>query len=197
MAALKSETISQDIEALEDELASLRTRVEEDSSAFATLEQQIAELRENLLRTREDVAARETRLAEKQHELSEAKRLEALGAYKDDLRSHQEAADRVANAASEFLAALDAYDSATLSLRQLLGEMRRAFGDDERVAEVESALGDQPERLRVAWEKILAATRWRLDAEMDETVATDELSDDLQQQAQERRARIKEYFGRS
>jgi chromosome segregation ATPase len=195
---LSSEAISQDIEALERDLASLRARVESDSSSFATLEQQVAELRENLLRTRETVTEREARLAEKRQELSETKRLEALAAYEDDLRSQREAGDQAATAATDFLAALDAYDDETLKLQRILEEMRGAFGSDERVAKVEQVLVDEPSRLRGTWEAVMAATKWRLEPRVEETVAGEELPQDLQDLAQERRrARIKEYFGKS
>ena len=195
---VESDAISQDIEALERDLVSLRERVEGDSSNFATLEQQVAELRENLLRNRESVAEREARLAEKQQELKEAKRLETLAAYEDDLRSQREAADRAATAATDLLAALDAYDDETLKVRRLLKEMREAFGSDERVAEVETAVQDEPSRLRGTWEAVMAATKWRLEAQVEETVAGEELPQDLQDLAQERRrARIKEYFAKS
>jgi predicted nucleic acid-binding Zn-ribbon protein len=194
---VESEAISQDIEALERDLASLRARVEGDSSSFATLEQQVAELRENLLRNRESVADGEARLAEKQQELKEAKRLEALAAYEDDLRSQREAADLAETAATDFLAALDAYDDETLKVRGLLKQMREAFGSDERVAEVEAAVQDEPSRLRGTWEAVMAAMKWRLEAQVEETVAGEELTQDLQDLAQERRrARIKEYFGK-
>jgi predicted nucleic acid-binding Zn-ribbon protein len=197
---LKSEAISQDIEALERDLASLRARVEGDSSNFATLEQQVAELRENLLRTRESVAEREARLADKRKEFEEAKRLEALAAYEGDLRSQREAAEWAATAATDFLAAVDAYDDETLKVRRLLEEMREAFGSDERVAEVESAVQDEPSRLRGTWEAVIAATKWRLEPRVEEeTVAGEELPQDLQDLAQQerRRARIKEYFAKS
>lgn len=195
---MESEAISQDIEALERDLANLRARVEGDSSNFATLEQQVAELRENLIRNRENVAEREARLAAKQQELKEAKRLDALAAYENDLRSQREAADAAASAATDFLAALDAYDDETLKVRRLLKEMRAAFGSDERVAEVESAVQDEPSRLRGTWEAVMAATKWRLEAQVEETVAGEELPKDLQDLAQERRrARIKEYFAKS
>jgi predicted nucleic acid-binding Zn-ribbon protein len=205
---LKSEEISQDIEALERDLSGLRARVEKDSSSFATLEQEVAQLRENLLRTRESVAEHEARLSNKQKELGEAKRLEALEAYEAEVRSQHEAADRAAGAATDLLAALDAYDDETLRLRQLVEQMRRAFGSDERVAEVEAALGDEAARLRATSEAVLAATKWRLDVvadeeatepeEAEEDPAEEELSQDLQEIAQERRrARIKEYFGKS
>jgi len=194
---VESEAISTDIEALERELARLRSRVEDDSSSFASLEQQVAELRETLLRTRESVTEREARLTEKQKELAEAKRLESLAAYEDNLRSQREAADRAASAATDFLAALDGYDDETLNLRRLLEEMRAAFGDDERVSEVESVLQAEPTRLRETWEAVTAATKWRLNAVVEEEVSADDLAQDLENLAQERRrARIKEYFGK-
>ena len=194
---MESEAISQDIEALERELARLRSRVEDDSSSFASLEQQVAELRESLLRTRESVTEREARLTEKQKELAEAKRLESLAAYEDNLRSQREAADRAASAATDFLAALDGYDDETLNLRRLLEEMRTAFGDDERVSEVESAIQAEPTRLRETWEAVTAATKWRLNAVVEDEVSADDLAQDLENLAQERRrARIKEYFGK-
>ena len=194
---VESEAISQDIEALERELTRLRSRVEDDSSSFASLEQQVAELRESLLRTRESVSEREARLIEKQKELAEAKRLESLAAYEDNLRLQREAADRAASAATDFLATLDAYDDETLNLRRLLEEMRTAFGDDERVGEVESVLQAEPTRLRETWEAVTAATKWRLNAVVEEEVSADDLAEDLENLAQERRrARIKEYFGK-
>jgi hypothetical protein len=83
-------------------------------------------------------------------------------------------------------------------VRRLLKEMREAFGSDERVAEVETAVQDEPSRLRGTWEAVMAATKWRLEAQVEETVAGEELPQDLQDLAQERRrARIKEYFAKS
>jgi predicted nucleic acid-binding Zn-ribbon protein len=207
-----SQEISQDIAALESDLEGLRARVEKDSSSFATLEQQVAQLRENLLHTRESVAEHEARLADKQTELAEAKRLEALEAYQGELRRHHAAADRAVAGATDLMAALDTYDDETMSLRDLLEQMRKTFGEDERVAEVESALSEEAVRLRATSEALLAATGWRLEPTVEEAAAeleaeaADEqaepdeegLAQDLQEIAQERRrARIKEYFGKS
>ena len=196
---MKSEAISHDIEALERELASLRLRVEGDGANFATLEQQIAELRDNLLRTRESMAEREARLADKQRELAEAKRLETLSAYEDDLRAQRETGERAAAAATEFLATLDAYDDATLNVRQLLEEMRAAFGHDERVSEVELALQEEPLRLLGTWEAVMAATKWRLNMRFEDTVEAEEFPEDLHDLGRDRGPTrlLKEYFGKS
>ncbi|MDX6413563.1 MAG: hypothetical protein QOH23_973 [Gaiellaceae bacterium] len=196
---MESEAISRDIEALERELSGLRARVEGDSSAFADLERQVAGLRERLLETRESVTEREARLAEKQRELAEARRLEGLEAYKDNLSSQREAGNEAAAAAVNFLAAVEAYDDATLDLRRLLEEMRTAFGTDERVAEVESALEEEPTRLLGTWEAVMGATKWRLDTlAVNGDTPRSGLPEDLQDLAQERRrSLIKDYFGKS
>ena len=199
---MDSQLISHEIEELEGELSKLRGRVEQDSSSFAALEQQVAELRERLAHTRESVTEHEQRLESKQRELNEAKRLEALDNYKQDLNSHHDTVLEVTRAATDLLAVLDAYDDDVLKLRKLAEEMRRTFGEeDERVDEVEAVLGREPGELRGTWESVVAAVGWRMrDEEQEETVAEPEqLDEDLHQKlAQERRrARIKEYFGKS
>jgi chromosome segregation ATPase len=199
---MDSQLISREIEELEGELSKLRGRVEQDSSSFAALEQQVAELRERLAHTRESVTEHEQRLESKQRELNEARRLEGLENYKQDLESHHDTVLEVTRAATDLLAVLDAYDDDVLKLRKLAGEMRRTFGEeDERVVEVEAVLKREPGELRGTWESVIAAVGWRMrDEEQEEEVAEPEqLDEDLHQKlAQERRrARIKEYFGKS
>lgn len=199
---MESQAIAKEIESLEGELSKLRARVEEDSTSFSSLEQQVAELRESLLRTRESVSEHETRLADKQGELAEARRLEALANYQADLDAHSEAAVDVARAGTDLLAVLERYDDETLSLRKLVDEMHEVFGaEDERVAEVEAAVAKEPDDLRAVWEAVIAAIGWRVREAVDAEPAEsepEELPEDLQKLAQEhRRARIKEYFGKS
>lgn len=196
-AVLTSLELSQEIEAVEHELSELRARAEEDSSAFAALEQQVAEIGENLARTHSTISKHEARLADKQAELAKAKRLEALANYKKDLRAQHEASTRVVRAATDLIATLNAYDDETLRLRKLVEEMRYAFGNDERVAEVEAALEHEPEELLEAWAAVVGTLGWRVNGTnggadgWDPEVLAEEL-------AQQRRvARIKEYFSRS
>ena len=195
---MDSQLISREIEDLEGELAKLRDRVEQDSSSFASLEQQVAELRERLLHTRESVSEHEQRLESKQRELNEAKRLEALENYKQNLGSHNDTRLEVTRAATDLLTVLDAYDDDLLKLRKLAEEMRQTFGEeDERVGEIELLLKREPGELRGTWESVVAAIGWRIrDAEHE---GPEQLDEDLHQKlAQERRrARIKEYFGKS
>jgi predicted nucleic acid-binding Zn-ribbon protein len=198
---LSSHEISADIEGLQHELTKLRGQVEEDSSAFSNLELEVTQLRESLARAQQAVVERESRLAERQRALEKAKHLERLAAYEDDLRMHRKAADEAARAGHDLLAAVEAYEDQTVRLRQILEEMRNAFGTDERVSEVEAVLEREPEKLRATWEAIIGAIRWRLDDQTENRpveVAKEDLSEELQDIAQSRpRALIKEYFGKS
>jgi chromosome segregation ATPase len=191
---------------LEQELSTLRARLDGDSSSVASLEQQIAELRDRLKETRDGVHMQELRLAEKKVELEAAERLERLAAYGQDLKSYREARKRAAEAAAGFLAELDAYDGEVVSLRQLLEEMRAEFGaEDERVAEVKAALGEESEELNGWWKAVVGAAKWRIveppEAEAEEVRAVEsapDLAKDLQERTEETRvSRIREYFGKS
>jgi predicted nucleic acid-binding Zn-ribbon protein len=191
---LNSAAIGREIEALEHELSSLRVLVDTDSSSFSALERQVAELRERLAQTQESVRAHEQRLADKQAELAQAKWLERLAAYEEDLGSYRDVRSRVMDASSSLFDALEAYDNETSALRKLVDEMRDAFGSDERVAEVEASLAEEPDELRRSWEALVDAVQWRI----KKPAQAEDLSQDLQGLAEERRrTRIMEYFGKS
>jgi predicted nucleic acid-binding Zn-ribbon protein len=201
MGDLESDAIAREVEQLEGKLSALRSRVETDSTSFSALESQLADLRERLAETQATVREHEQRLSDKQAELAEAKRLERLAAYEENLDRHQAAGGHVADAASALLDALDDYDKETVALRKLADEMRTTFGEDERVAQVEGTLENEPERLSRSWEAIVAAVSWRIQRRAEpEDVKPDEetISEDLQRVAEERRRmRIMEYFGKS
>jgi chromosome segregation ATPase len=200
--AVESAAISKEIEQLENELSSLRTRVDEDNSSFSTLEKQITALKQRLSETQEAVRTREAHLAEKRAELSKAEHLERLQAYAADLAAYREARARVGKAVDTFLAELEGYDGEAVKLRKLRDEMRDAFGDDERVAEVEAALNDEGDELNSAWKAVVGAAEWRIreaaKAEGAEKESGGDLADDLQKRTEEGRAsRILEYFSKS
>jgi predicted nucleic acid-binding Zn-ribbon protein len=204
--AVRSEEISRDIAGLEQELAGLRSRVENDTSTFSTLEAQVADLKQSLSQTLQTVKETESRLSERQSDLAQAQKEEAIEAYQDLLETRRQAGSRVSARAAELLSELDAYDDRTLAVRKLLEQMREMPGNEERIAEVETDLADEPGELRHSWEAVMAAVKWRLDARRDEEltaeatrgVATEDLPEDLQKLAQERRrTRIKEYFAKT
>jgi uncharacterized protein YukE len=207
--AMRSEEIARDIEGLEQHLVRLRERAEIDKSSFSTLEARLAELKDSSTQTLQAVEHTETLLTEKKSELTHAKEEEALAAYKGALDARRGAGRRAAATAAELLSDLDAYDDQTLGVRRLLEQMNQMPGNAERIAEVTADLAQEPEDLRRAWEGLVAAIKWRLDAKRDEDLleeaarsvmgrAIDDLPEHLQGLAHERRrARIKEYFGKA
>ena len=196
---LKSDIITRDIEALEDEISNLRARVEDDKSSYSTLEAQVSELKQSLERTLEAVKENELRVAEKQVELAQAKREEAAAAYKDALDSRREAADRVVQKAEDLLSEMDAYDGETLSVRRLMEDMRELHGFEEEAAEIEAALAQEPADLRQAWERLVGAIKWRLETNYQEDLVDPDWAENLQEELQDAasaRRRIKEYFAK-
>ncbi len=200
---MRSGDITHEIEELEQELSTMRTRLDEDDSSFSSLERQIGELRDRLTETRDTVRKHELRLSEKQLELAAAKRLERLEDYDRDLAEYREGRTRVAGAARSFLEELEAYDGDVVRLRQLLEEMGEAFGaDDARVGELATALKEEQDELNGWWQALVGATKWRIveSPEADEVPVAQsdgDLAKDLQERAEEKRSRIREYFGKN
>jgi chromosome segregation ATPase len=198
---VEAAALSREIEELERELAGLRTRVDEDNSSFSALEQQIDALRHRLTETRDAVRMRELEIAERKAALAAAERIERLESYEQDLAKLREARGRLTSGADAFLKELDSYDGEVVRLRKLLEEMREAFGEDERVTAVETALNEEAQQLGGTWEAVVSATKWRVDQKtvVEEAAREDgDLSKDLQERAEEGRAsRILDYFSKS
>jgi chromosome segregation ATPase len=204
----ESAVISGQIEQLEADLEKLRVRVDEDNSSFASLEDQIESLKKRLTETQDELHQREATLVEKRAELAEAQRLERLAAYEKDLAQYREARDRVEKSADRFLAEVETYDGEVVRLRKLRAEMREAFGDDERIAEVDGAVDEDANGLTTTWKAVVGAAEWRLRSAAKTTPAapaapkppeTNGGEDEADRPASDegRAARILEYFSKS
>jgi chromosome segregation ATPase len=203
-----SGAVSRDVELLEQELIDLRASVEEDTSSFAELERQVGDLKDRLDRTVANITSVEARLEERRIELVEAKRAEAVAAYKDHLSARDERAVRVATRTDELLAELAAYDRDTAATREILAEMRNHRGYEVQAAEVEAELADDPGPYREAWERLVAVVKARDGSPLEEELidaaersplprAIEDLPEHLQDEAHaRRRARIKEHFNK-
>lgn len=199
---MKSQAISQDLGTLEQEVADLRAQGEADSAAFDALEAQLSELNDRLAGRQERLSEYDARIAEKQAELAAAKRDEAAEAYNETFRAREEAAARVAQAATNALAELEAYDQATRTLQELIDTMRSAPGGGFAAPDLE-----EPEVLREPWESLVAAVKLRIDetfeSELVEAAARSAMGkgiEDLPEHLRElaylrRRARIKGSVG--
>jgi SMC interacting uncharacterized protein involved in chromosome segregation len=179
--------------------------VDEDNSSFSTLEQEIAALQDRLTETEDAVRAHEAQLAEKRAELSQAQHLERLQAYEQDLADYRDAAGRVGKAADTFLIELETYDGQAVRLRKLRDEIRDAFGDDQRVAEIDAVFNEEDGELSSAWKAVVGAAEWRIREAVKTEFAQQpagsiddaDLVDDLQKRTDEgRTSRILEYFNK-
>lgn len=161
---MESAVISGEIEQLEAELAELRTRVDQDTSSFASLQGEIESLKQRLSETQDAVRRNEAALVDKRAALAEAERLERLASYDEDLAIYREARDRVEQAADRFLAEVEAYDREAMRIRKLRAEMLDAFGDGDRIADVDEATDEDANGLATSWKAVAGAAELRLRA---------------------------------
>lgn len=180
---LKSQDLVSQLEALEQKLATLRARAEEEESSFGELEGQLRELGGRVKLTRREVADVEELIAAKQTELAETTHEEAL-------QGREEAAARLADAILQVLADLEAYDHA-----------REAVAVAQRGADA-SDIEQEPEILAQPWEQLVDVVRQRINDQFEDELveaasrslkpgAIDELPVHLREAARERaRARV-------
>jgi chromosome segregation ATPase len=159
-----SAVISGEVEQLEAELEELRARAENDASSFASLQGEIASLKQRLSETQDAVRRNEAALVEKRAELAEAQRLERLASYDEDLAQYRAARDRVEQAADRFLADVEAYDREVVRIKKLRAEMLDAFGDGDRIADVDEAIDEDANGLATSWKAVAGAAELRLRA---------------------------------
>jgi len=138
-----SQEIVEVLQQLEQKVASLHARAEEEESIFNELSGQIHELSAKLVLTNRELADSEALLAEKRAEYAAAE-------HDDAFQAREDAAARLAEAVSGLLAELDVYDRA----QQAVG----AFQDDPdaRDAQAEPQIAAEP------WERLVNAVQQRI-----------------------------------
>lgn len=189
--------ISGEIEQLESELEELRTRVDDDTSSFASLQDQIQSLKQQLSETQDAVRRNEAALVEKRAELAEAQRLERLASFDQDLAQYRDARDRVEQAGDRFLAEVEVYDAELRRIKKLRAEMRDAFGDDDRIADVDEAIDEDANGLSTSWKAVAGAAELRLRSTSRSTPSVAQKPAAPNGEDEGRAARILEYFNKS
>jgi hypothetical protein len=182
-----SQDIVEEFEQLEQKLATLRARAEEEESTYSEIAGQAHELSEKLGLTRREVADSTRLLMEKRTEFIKAE-------YDVAFQAREEAAARLAEAISQVLAELDLYAQAQQALAALQG------GRYARDAQAEPELATQ------SWERLVNVVGQRInelyEEELVETAsrslrpsAIRELPEHLREAARERtRARRRSGF---
>jgi hypothetical protein len=136
---VSSQEIVEELQQLEQKLATLRVRAEEEESTFSELEGQVQELSGKLVLTRREVADLEGFLAEKRTVLARAE-------LDDAIKAREEAVPRLAEAISQVLGELDVYDRAQKAVTVLQGPDARA----------------EPEIATESWERLVNAVQKRI-----------------------------------
>jgi chromosome segregation ATPase len=180
---LKSRDVVSQLEALEEELATLRAHAQEEEWSFIELEGQLRDLGGRLKLTRREVADLEALVTERQAEFAET-------TYEEALQSRDEAAAGLADAISQMLVELEAYDYA----QKAVAAAQSAIDSSEEPQE--------PESLIEPWDKLVAVVRHRINEPFEDELveaasrtlssgAIDKLPPHLREAARERtRARV-------
>jgi hypothetical protein len=201
---VKSQSISDRVAALEDELSSLLAQHEDETSSSSALESQLAELQQRLAEARTRLSENETRVMEKQAELAQMKREAAAERYQEAFRAREQAAARVAGIAEQVLAELENYDEATRILQHAIDDMQAAPGDGVTAPDIE---GD-PEVLNAAWATLEERVRQRISEKLEDELVDEAANsamghaiDDLPKHLRElaharRRSKIKSYLAK-
>jgi hypothetical protein len=186
-----SQDVAKELRELEKKLSSARERVEEEQSTFSTLEEELRELRGRLTLTRRDVTDFEALVVQKQAELAESQRAEALNVYQEAVETRDQAATRLAEAATQVLTELEAYDSA----REAVEAAQELAGAPD---------GQEPEVLAESWDRLVDAVRQRINEQFEDELveaasrslkpgAIEALPEHLREAARERaRARLQQ-----
>jgi chromosome segregation ATPase len=184
---LASNDVTKELQSLEEKLAALRARMEEEESAFSDLEGQLRELSGQLTLRRREITDFEGLVEDKREELTDAQ-------YRESLRSREEAADRLAAAASQVVAELEAYDRAREAFETLA--IRKGADATDRPDDLD-VLGEP-------WQQLVEAVRERINEQFDDELveaasrsvqpgAIDALPAHLREAARERaRARLRQ-----
>ncbi len=153
-AAVRSDDVSRELAALEQEIAALQAAEQEEDSAVATLEAQVTERRDRLMLTRRAVAEQQSRIEQKRAELEEAMAEDARERFEQIMREREAAAASLAEAAElllERLAALDRSQDAARAAwgnAQAVGAAGHPWEDAASRSPLGSAITDLPSHLR-------------------------------------------------
>jgi hypothetical protein len=167
---VSGENLEREIEALEEEFATLQATEHEDDSAVTALSAEIERRSDRLAATRRALADHEQRMLEKRAELDEAMAEDAREVFEQVMQDRHEAAKSLADAAElllDRLAALDPLREAARSAWATAESRGRAVGKplDEAVA---SDVEGEPEVMRESWDRLCREVRQRISEQFED-----------------------------
>jgi len=167
---VRGENLEREIEALEEEFATLQATEHEDDSAVTALSAEIERRSDRLAATRRALGDHEQRIREKRAELDEAMAEDAREIFEQVMQDRHEAAKSLAEAAElllDRLAALDRLREAARRAWATAESRGRAVGKplDEAVA---SDVEGEPEVMRESWDRVCHEVRQRISEQFED-----------------------------
>jgi hypothetical protein len=167
---VRGEELEREIEALEEEFATLQAAEQEDDSAVTALTAEIEGRRDRLRLTRRALADHEQRIREKRAELDEAMADHAREVFEQVMQDRHEAAKSLAEAAElllDRLVALDRLREAARSAWATAESRGKAVGKplDEAVA---SDIESEPDVMRESWDRLCQDVRRRINEQFED-----------------------------
>jgi chromosome segregation ATPase len=167
---VRGENLEREIEALEEEFATLQATEHEEDSAVTALSAEIEGRRGRLASTRRALADHERRIREKRTELDEAMADHAREVLEQVMQNRHEAAKSLAEATEvllDRLAALDRLREAARSAWTTAESRGKAVGKplDQAVA---SDIEGEPEVMRESWARLCQEVRQRINEQFED-----------------------------
>jgi chromosome segregation ATPase len=165
---VRSDDVSRELAALEEEIAVLQAAEQEEHSAMAALEAQLTELRDRLTLARRVLANQQKQIEEKRAELEEAIAEDARERFEQVMQERQAAAASLAEAAELLLERLSALDRSHDAVRAAW-MTAQAAGAAGRQSDMPSPeITAEPEVLREPWDRLCNEIRNRINERFED-----------------------------
>ena len=167
--AVRSDDISRELAALQEEIAALQAAAQEEASALAALEAQLTEQRDRLTLARRLLAGQEKQIEQKRAELEEAMAEDARESFEEAMRERDAAAASLAEAAELVLERLVTLDRSQDAARVTWAAVRAA-GAAGRGSDLQTApeITAEPEIMREPWGRLCDEIRNRINERFED-----------------------------
>lgn len=167
--AVRSDDVSRELAALQEEIVALQEAEQEQDSALAVLEAQLTEPRDRLTLARRLLADQEKQIEQKRAELEEAMAADARERFEEVIREREAVAASLAEAAELLLERLVALDRSQDAVRDAWATAQSA-GAAGRPSDrqVPPEVAAEPEVMRKPWDRLCREIRNRINEQFED-----------------------------
>jgi DNA repair exonuclease SbcCD ATPase subunit len=167
-ASVRSDDVSRELAALQEEIAALLAAEQEDDSAMAALEAQLTERRDRLTLARRLLADHQKQIEQKRAELEEAVAEDARERFEEVMREREATAASLAEAAELLLERLAAFDRSQDAARAA-SATAQAAGAAGRPSDLQTPpeITAEPEVMREPWDRLCHEIRNRINEQFE------------------------------